>query len=116
MRLLKFVAAILATITLCGCGGEVSWSDIELVDSKTGVLLGPSLFYRGSDANRHYFRITGHQSLREVSDVFVKKSETPVLIKETALSSKESDWVCLDRRMTSSGIGHFGGLQRLAAP
>ncbi len=118
MRTLKFAAVILATLSLFGCGGEASWSDIELVDSKTGILLGPRLFYRGSDASRHYFRIAGHESLDEVSDIFVKKSVVPVSIKEQPFSTKESDWVCLDRRISSSGTSYIGGLKTLtpAAP
>jgi len=113
----RLIVAIAIAFAFCGCRKEVNWSDIQKkVDSKTGAIfgLGPGLYYCGSDSGRHYFRITGESSLGDKDDVFVERDKAPAGIKERPYSENESDWVCLDRIPTSSGIGHYGGLNTIA--
>ena len=111
MRALQSLALLTLLFGLCACSKEVTWSDIQRVDAKSGTILGPRLFYCGSDLTRHHFRIIGQNSLDDHADVWVGKQKTSVLVKERPHSTLESDWVQLDRRLMS--VGYTGGLRQI---
>jgi hypothetical protein len=113
MKNIVLITMVVIVIMISGCSKEVKWKDLEIVDGKTGILLGPNIWYCGSDESNHYFRLSSINSFDDNHNVWVAKANTPYLINEIQYSSNQKKWISLNRIPTSSGIGYLGGLQSL---
>jgi hypothetical protein len=113
-RLLCLLILLVSVGGLGGCARAVSWQVLEKFDTRTysnqwtGERWGPSLSYSGSDADYHYFRLYDDQRRGDVDDVYVRKSATPVELKERPYSTNPTEWLPINR--DSSSVGFTRGL------